>query len=309
MPKASDQKLAGSTVQRRILEQVEQGHSTRAELYRSVEAALGERSRLVAFFTSFRYPVAVSDADADMVEDVLRTTLQASDELVLMINSPGGDPLAAERIVNICRSHSAGGAYSVIVPKMAKSAATMIALGSRRILMSKTSELGPIDPQVPVMLEGETRRQFLAAHEVIESFDGLMRRASRTKGQLAPYLQQLQRYDARAIQRIKSAQGLSDSIAVRTLRSGMMEGSTEADIRGRIKPLLDPAHSKSHGRPIYSEVATQCGLRVEVQDLRGNAWSAIWELYVRLDYLVSSIACKVVESGDDSYVAPAPRGQ
>jgi ClpP class serine protease len=37
---------------------------------------------------------------------------------------------------------------------MAKSAATMICLGSNAIYMSKTSELGPIDPQVTIK-EGE----------------------------------------------------------------------------------------------------------------------------------------------------------
>ena len=308
MAKGGKERPSGATIHSRILEQVNQEHSTRADLYRQIEAEFGSHCRLVSFFTSFRYPVAISDADADMVEDVLRTTLRESDELVLMVNSPGGDPLAAERIVNICRSHSTRGKYSVVVPKMAKSAATMISLGARRILMSKTSELGPIDPQVPVMLEGETRRQFVAAHEVIKSFNDLMEQANTTTGRLAPYLQQLERYDARAIQRIKSAQELSDSIAVRTLESGMMNDHSESDIRERIKPLLDPAYSKAHGRPIYPDVAEQCGLSVEVQDLRSGLWSKIWELYVRLEYLVSTAGCKVVESGDEHYIVPAPQG-
>ena len=103
----------------------------------------------MSFFTSFAFPVGIADEDADMLEDVLRAALGQEDELVLMINSPGGDLLAAERIVNICRSHSANGQYAVIVPKMAKSAATMISLGAREIMMSQTSELGPIDPQIP----------------------------------------------------------------------------------------------------------------------------------------------------------------
>ena len=292
-----------ATSQSRIQEQVSQGHSTRAALYRAIEDKLGQNHKLVSFFTSFHYPVAISDRDADMVEDVLRVTLKETDELVLMINSPGGDPLAAERIINICRSHSARGEYSVIVPKMAKSAATMITLGARRILMSNTSELGPIDPQVSVTLEGESRPRFVSAHEVLKSFDRLMRQANRTKGQLQPYLQQLQRYDARAIERIKSAQDLSDSIAVRTLKSGIMKRDSEASIRNKIKRLLDPSHSKAHGRPIYPDVAQQCGLSVEVKELRSDIWTTIWELYSRLAHLVSTTACKVVESGDDLYVS------
>lgn len=292
-----------------IQEQVTQAHSTRAELYRTIEGELGPDRRLVAFFTSFRYPVIISDSDADMVEDVLRTTLAKSDELYLMINSPGGDPLAAERIVNVCRNHSAKGKYVVIVPKMAKSAATMISLGARRIVMSNTSELGPIDPQVRVVLEGENEYQYVAAHEVITSYEDLMRKANRTKGELAPYLQQLKRYDSRAIERIRSWQALSDSIAVRALESGMMSGQKAEDIRSRIRQLLDPKYSKAHGRPIYPDVAEQCGLDVEVMTLQSDIWNTIWELYTRLNHLVSDTACKIVESREESYVAPAPRGQ
>ena len=182
----------------------------------------------------------------------------------------------------------------------------MISLGADRILMSNTSELGPIDPQIRVMLEGEKRHQYVAAHEIIASYEDLMKEANQTKGQLAPYLQQLQRYDARAIQRIKSAQALSDSIAVRILESGMMKGRSAAYIRRRIKQLLDPTYSKAHGRPIYPDVAQKCGLNVVVQKLGGDVWGKVWELYTRLNHVVSGTASKIVESGRESYAAPAP---
>ena len=41
----------------------------------------------------------------------------------------------------------------MIVPDLAKSAATLMVLGADSILMSDTSELGPIDPQV-VLADG-----------------------------------------------------------------------------------------------------------------------------------------------------------
>ena len=77
--------------------------------------------------------------------------------------------LAAERIVNICRSFSRDNQYSAIVPKMAKSAATVVSMGADEILMSPTSELGPIDPQI--VMEGDGRQlRLVPAHEVIESY-------------------------------------------------------------------------------------------------------------------------------------------
>ena len=238
-----------------------------------------------------------------MLEDVLRSTLGPDDELMLMINSPGGDLLAAERIVNICRSYSANGRYSVIVPKMAKSAATMIALGAHQILMGPTSELGPIDPQILMTLAGDGPR-LVPAHEVIESYDELISRAEQSKGQLAPFLQQLARYDATKIRNIKSVQALCESVAVRTLQTGMM--SEQKNIADRIKPFIDPSHTGVHGRPVYPLAAQECGLNIKVQDLRSKLWGNVWSLYVRLDHVTSSSSGKIVESSDSSYTTSVP---
>ena len=213
-----------------------------------------------------------------------------------MINSPGGDLLAAERIVNICRSHSAKGKYAVIVPKMAKSAATVISLGAREILMSRTSELGPIDPQILMTLAGEGLR-LVPAHEVIESYDDLMEKAEQTEGQLAPFLQQLERYDATKIRSIKSVQTLCASIAVRTLKSGMMSNDDESVIRKKISQFLDPARTGVHGRPIYPDAAKECGLNISMQDLRSDLWGNIWDLYVRLNHVTSKMFGKIVVFG------------
>ena len=41
------------------------------------------------------------------------------------------------------------------MPDFAKSAATLMALGANRIVMSDSSELGPMDPQWPTKVEGQ----------------------------------------------------------------------------------------------------------------------------------------------------------
>ena len=307
MSKTDTQALRKETVLNIVLEQATQGHTTRADLYRLIEKGLGTNRRLVAFFTSFTFPTGIADEDADLLEDFLRATLHQKDELVLMINSPGGDLLAAERIVNICRSHSLKSRYTVIVPKMAKSAATVISMGAHQILMSPTSELGPIDPQILMRGEGNGLR-LVPAHEVIESYDDLMKKAEETKGQLAPYLQQLERYDATKIRGIKSVQALSESIAVQTLGTGMMSDEEEPVIAEKIKQFLDPTRTGVHGRPIYPDTARECGLNVKVEDLRGDLWGPIWELYVRLNHVTSTRCSKVVESSDSSFYATAQKG-
>lgn len=135
-----------------LLEEVHQGHSIRRNLYTQLEHALdsetNSRHRVVAFFTSFTFPVLLSDGDADILEEVLQNSDMKDRQLMLLLNSPGGDALAAERIINICRNYGTRDDFSVIVPKMAKSAGTMVCLGAKDIGMSRTSELGPIDPQI-----------------------------------------------------------------------------------------------------------------------------------------------------------------
>jgi len=290
-----------------LLEEVNQGHRVRKSLYQSIEKKLGKNKRVIAFFTSFIFPVMLQDQDADMLEEILHNSRMANDsELVLLLNSPGGEALPAERIVNICRSFS-NSRFSVIVPKMAKSAATMICLGACKIGMSKTSELGPIDPQIPVEDNQGQVTKYLSAHEIIESYTDLFSKANKTKGNLEPFLQQLARFDARDIRRIVSAQELSESIAITCLQNSVFPGLTSQKIKAKIGPFLNPKYTKVHGRPIYYDLARKCGLDIELHELNSPIWQLVWQLYVRLNHVVSNHNIhigKIIESSEDSYTAP-----
>lgn len=297
----------------KLLAETNQDHTVRQPLYEQIERLLAERLErqvaVLAFFTSFHWPVVIDNGDVDMIEEVLRNTEMDDRELVLIVSSPGGDGLAAERIVNICRAYSNDGRFSVVVPKMAKSAATMICFGASRVLMSDTSELGPVDPQVPIRDERGKVINYQAAHEVIQAYEDLLQKANSTKGRVEPYLQQLARFDARDIRQIASAQKLSASIAVKCLRSGCLAKFSEAAIKSKIKPFLEPDRTISHGRPIYPDVARKCGLDVDVVPIRCELWNAIWSLYVRMNHLVSSQPVgKVVESKTTEYTARLPEG-
>lgn len=290
----------------RIQEEIRQGHETRKQLYVDLEKALGDR-HVVAFFTSFVWPVTISEEDPDMIEEALEKVPDDGKEIVLMINSPGGDGVAAERIVNVCRSYSAEGRFSVIVPRKAKSAATMICFGAHKIMMSKTSELGPVDPQMVVQNDKGQPVSVHAAHEIIESYENLISKANKTKGRVEPYLQQLARFDAKDVRRIQSAQELSTSIAIKNLKSGVMSRRSEVYIEKAIKPFIDPTYTKMHSRPIYHDVAAACGLPIELLDLKSPAWQLISALYMRLNHFCVQQASKAVETVRDLFSAPIPQ--
>lgn len=286
-----------------ILQELGQTPQTRYPLFPKIETILEGRT-LVTFFTSFAYPVQIEDADVDMLQSVLQQ-IDLSKGLVLMISSPGGDGLAAERIVNVCKAYSGTDDYWALVPGKAKSAASMICLGASKILMAPSSELGPVDPQVLVKI-GE-RIQYFSAYGLVRTYDDLFGKAVRTKGHLEPYIQQLDRYDAREIGQYRSAMKLSESITVKLLKNGMMRGKTLKDIRKMIKVFLDPAAGTlAHGRPIFLAEARGCGLNIEELDVNSEQWREIYQLYARTDRFVTQQAAKAVESRSEAFYTSPP---
>ena len=291
-------------IHKQVSNEQRQTHETRKSLFVGLEKEL--QRPVITFFTSFTQPVMIEDADADMLEGVLRKT-DLSKGLALIISSPGGSGLAAERIINICRSYSGTKEYFAVVPGKAKSAATMICLGASKIMMGSSSELGPIDPQVT--LTEDNRAKIFSAFNLVESYNELFSKAVKEKGNLQPYLQQLANYDEREIKEMKSAMALSEDIAVRTLLSGMMVGKSETEIKKKIDIFLTPKRTKTHGRPIYREEASECcGLNIESVDVKSKFWELAYELYYRTNNYVSSSFAKCIESKEHSFAAGIRKG-
>lgn len=287
-----------SLVFQQVSREQAQTHETRQALFEQLKKSLGRP--VVTFFTSFRYPVMIEDSDAAMLEGVLQK-IDLSSGFALMINSPGGDGLAAERIINICRSYSGTGEFLAIVPAKAKSAATMICFGASKITLGATSELGPIDPQLTIT-ENERVKRYSACN-IVDSYRDLFDRAVKEKGNLQPYLQQLSNYDERDIKELQTAVDLSHDIAARTLSSGMMKGKPLEKIKKDIEIFLTPKEKKAHGRPIYADEAEACGLAIEKVDVKGLLWQLVYELFIRTDNFVSSHAAKCIETAEYSFSA------
>jgi len=277
--------------------------STRHPLFRKISRELSGRA-VVTLFTSFHYPVQIDDYDCDMLQSVLQKT-DLTKGLALMVNSRGGDILAAERIVSICRAYSGTKDYWALVPGRAKSAATIVCLGASKIIMAPLSELGPIDPQIPREEDGE--QKWFSAFSLVNGYNRLFEEAVKTQGNLEPYIQQLARYDDREIRKYESWIALSKSVAIKILSTGMMSGVAPPEIEAKIAMFLEaPADTLDHGRAINSEEAKACDLNLENVDLASSSWRAIYEPYYRTDSYVSSRASKVVESETEAFYESRP---
>lgn len=86
--------------------------------------------------------------DANRIYSALEAENPRRDKNVLLVvASLGGRVEAAYQISKICKSFSKE-RFIVCVPRAAKSAATLVALGADEIHMGPLGELGPIDPQL-----------------------------------------------------------------------------------------------------------------------------------------------------------------
>jgi len=121
-------------------------YDSRIELYKKIEEC--RQKPLIVYATSIR-----SGTTARMARDVIVEFIKHIDlipneikEIDLLIISNGGDPITAWRIMNILRERFEK--VSVLVPFVAYSAATLLALGADEIIMHPYSNLGPVDPQI-----------------------------------------------------------------------------------------------------------------------------------------------------------------
>lgn len=90
------------------------------------------------------------------------------EKIDLFLFSPGGIATDAYKMGRLIREHCNN--LSILVPYKAKSAATLLALAGDEIIMGPASELGPIDPQIPVDM-GDGRVQYVPALSIKEGLD------------------------------------------------------------------------------------------------------------------------------------------
>ena len=227
----------------------------------------------------------VSEGGSIMREDVLylETLLQGVEpghNVTLLLNSPGGDPDAAEKLLHMLRevvsppgSQTAGN-LEIVVPNEAKSAATLMALGADRLTMSDTSELGPIDPQVEIQA-GNTIQLYpvaawLAAYEAAE------RRCQQHPNNSA-FRAAFETFDPLIIAHLRMANQRTRQLAERIARRHGWNDTLVADT------LMDTNRFPSHGQMIDWRTAQDIGLdHIQYKPRNAPLWKKYWNLYLGL---------------------------
>lgn len=245
--------------------------------------------KLLTYCGLFAHPGGIiTNEDAESIESILRSCdLSKFQGLDLMINSPGGMPEAAGDIIRVCKTYTTS--FRVIVPNMAMSAATLLAMGSDRIVMSDTSKLGPIDPQMVYQTkEGAFMR---AAQSFIQAFGSLVQEANQLSAAnqtVTAHLHLLTKQDPSWIVECVRARKATEQLAIRVLKNGMLNGKTDAEVAEVASKFLKKGDAESHGTRISPEEALNMGLNIERVARDSEYWNLVWQLYVRLDHYTRS---------------------
>lgn len=195
--------------------------------------------------------------------------------LDLMLHTGGGDIDAAEKLISMVRNVVETGRLRVIVPDFAKSAGTLMALGADRIVMSDTSELGPIDPQV-TLNDGHGNLIPHSVQSYLDAYEAHSATLGKNPNDLAARIM-LGKLDPATVKLFEAVRERARKFAEDQLKRGMFK--TGGNFTQIAFDLIDTKRWLTHGQMIGWRDATQMGLSVEYLDPKSNEWQGYWRLY------------------------------
>ncbi|HFE53660.1 MAG TPA: serine protease [Bacteroidetes bacterium] len=214
--------------------------------------------------------------------------------LTLILHTPGGVTNAAESIVGYLYEKFRD--IEVVVPTFAMSAGTMISLAADRVIMGRQSQLGPIDPQIPM------GGRFVSAQAVVEQFRQARKEILRDTRLAHVWYPILQSIGPALLQEAQNAIGYSERMVANWLARRMFSRRQDAHAVAKdvAKFFRDASVHLSHGRRIDREEAKRQGLVVEDleddQDLQEAVLTAYHLMTIAFE---KTPATKVIESNHD----------
>jgi hypothetical protein len=247
----------------------------RREVYKAIEVY--RKRPLIVLATSTRHNVnalLASDIVRELIDQI--DAITNGDSIDVLLHSTGGDALAAWKLMSILRERFKK--IGVLVPFMAFSAATIFALGADEIVMHPHASLGPIDPQITVTNNGQTR-QF--AYEDVGAFLRFLRdevEVSEQQHTTALVEKLFAAVDPIHIGSAKRASELASQIGERLLKLHMSE-EDKAKAQEIAKDLNKSFFA--HGDAVSRTRAKELHLKVAESDPALEA--LLWQAYEKIE--------------------------
>ncbi len=211
----------------------------------------------IAYYSAFTEKdgsnLDVNDGDMEGFMNALKG-VDYSKGLDLLLHTPGGDPTAAEAIVNYLREKFDDD-IRVIVPQIAMSAGTMIACSAKEIVMGRQSSLGPIDPQF----------MGIPAHNIKDEFEEAKADLANNPENAQYWAIKLQQYPAAFMKTAIDAIELSDELIRNWLKDVMLKDCPEK-IDDAVAFLSSHENSKVHARHYRYKECREHGLNITLME-------------------------------------------
>jgi hypothetical protein len=219
--------------------------------------------------------------------------IPAGSNIDLLLHTPGGEIDAAEKMANMIRRHVGdGGVFRVVVPDFAKSAGTLVSLAADTVVMSDSSELGPIDPQLRLP-DGTGGLPLRPAQSYVDGYKALVKLVNDNPGAPA-YEAMLKKYDPTLLDICNKVINRSTKLAEELLKRGMFrEGG---NFTATAAELSDNQKWLQHNVPIDYLEAKRMGLEVTYLEPTNELWQQFWALYCEQRLARNPDNCKLFES-------------
>lgn len=261
---------------------------TKTPMYEAIHAARYHRQALVKniqeeygrrliCYVSGKLASIDRDDTAGFVE--ILHNIQPGENVDLLLHTGGGDVDAAEKLMAMVQATVAGGQFRVIIPDFAKSAGTLILLGADALLMSDSSELGTIDPQIYT----DDGRGNLIYHSVLSYLDAFKSHAAKLQDNPDDPVARLMlnKLDPTTLRHYEAIRDRARSFAEAQLKRKGRNFSAIASA------LMDIGRWQSHGQMITWQDAKELGLPIEYLSPHSKQWQAYWHLYCLLRLAVT----------------------
>ncbi|MFH0991238.1 MAG: ATP-dependent Clp protease proteolytic subunit [bacterium] len=273
-----------------VQQEVQDAHTQtkrRQQLIKKIEDKFG--TKILLYVAKLNYPIDYNDIH--MVGSMLESVGETKN-IDLIIQSGGGAGTVAEKIVEMIRAYCKK-QFRVIVPNVAKSAATMLALGADEIIMGVTSELGPIDAQIQIIQGGV--QQWISAQSFVHARNRLEELTSQAITEGKPYqayLVQLSALDSGFIDHCDKSMAFAKDCAKKFLCKYMLKDHKDAKMKADAiaEDLTSTSKYFTHGRTINAKHIKENvpenllkDLNVKELSKESDDWKLLFELYLRAE--------------------------
>jgi len=219
--------------------------------------------------------VEITRSIVDEVFEKLRTKYkECNGNLNVIVDSGGGDIDAAYNLAMLFRKYGYK-MLNFIVPRWAKSAATLLVCAGNNIYMTPIAELGPLDPQIIQLNPFENRLEKFSPLHIESTLDMIRQEYENGSEKLAKALMERLQFPL-TLGSFKKSLDIGEQYVIKLLETRMLSGHSKTVDPREIAKRLTTGYA-NHGFCINLDEAQSIGLNA--LELMGEELDIIWEIH------------------------------